>query len=144
MSADDEPAEAEKRARYGVPPMPPVVLLAVVGVLCGFVMVALVWLSGKGCERVRDTTNCGAIGLPLLVLTVAVAIVLGAIALKRLAIENPALIAFLGVLFLCVVVVGLLADRLYSTWTLLVVPGLAAVTFVLAHLLARALNRADA
>lgn len=124
--------------------MPPVVLLAVVGLLCGFVVVGLVWLSGEGCARTRDTGKCGALGLPLLILSVVVAIVLGTIALRRLALENPGLISFLGVAFMCLIVVGLLSDRLYSTWTLLIIPGLTAVTFLVADLLAKRLNRADA
>lgn len=143
-SGDDGADDAEDEGRYDAPPLPPLLILAVVGLLCGFAMVSLVWLSEQGCERVRDTPDCGALGLPLLILTVALTIVLGAIALGRLALPQPLLVASLGVMFLLLIVVGLLADRLYSTWTLVVVPGLSAVTFAVAHLVAGRLERADA
>jgi hypothetical protein len=130
--------------RFDVPPVPPLLILAVVGVLAGFVTIGMVWLSERGCERFRDTSNCGAWGFPLLVLTVVVAIVLGATALSRLAMPHPRLVAFLGVGFMLLVVLGFLADDLFSTWTLLVVPVLTATTFLLAHLLAGLLERADA
>ena len=80
--------------------MPPLLILAVVGLLCGFATIALVWLSERGCERFRDTTNCGALGLPLLVLIVVVTMVLGGLTLSRLAMPNPRLVAFLGVAFM--------------------------------------------
>jgi hypothetical protein len=143
-SGDDGADDAEDEGRYDAPPLPPLLILAVVGLLCGFAMVSLVWLSEQGCARLRDTPDCGALGLPLLILTVALTIVLGAIALGWLALPQPLLVAFLGVMFLLLIVVGLLSDRLYSTWTLVVVPGLSAVTFAVAHLVAGRLERADA
>ena len=136
--------DPDDEGRYDVPPLPPLVILAVVGVLCGFATLALVWLSERGCERVRDTPNCGALGLPLLALTVVITIVLGTLALRRLVMPSPGVVAFLGVTFMLLIVVGLLADRLFTTWTVLVVPAITAATFVLAHLLAGRLNRADA
>ena len=139
---DDEPDQGE--SRYGAPPLPPLVILAVVGLLCGFATVALVWISEQGCERVRGTPNCGTLGLPLLALAVVITIVLGTLALRRLLIRSPALVAFLGVSFMLLIVIGLLADRLFTTWTLVVVPALTAITFVLAHLLAGRLSQADA
>jgi hypothetical protein len=138
-----EPDESRTR-RFDVPPVPPLLVLAVIGVLAGFVTIGMVWLSERGCERFRDTSNCGAWGFPLLVLTVVVTIVLGATALSRLAMPHPRLVAFLGVGFMLLVVLGFLADNLFSTWTLLVVPVLTAITFLLAHLLAGLLERADA
>lgn len=141
MSADEEPGD---EAANVPPPMPPVVLLAVVGLLCGFLVVGLVWLSDEGCARSRDAGKCGSLGLPLLILSVVVAMVLGTIALRRLALENPGLVSFFGVAFMCLIVLGVLSERLYSTWTLLIVPGLTAITFLVADLLAKRLNRADA
>lgn len=145
--SDDKPDAEEDEAdegRFDAPPLPPLLVLAVVGVLCGFATVALVWLSERGCERVRDTPNCGALGFPLLVLTVVVTIVLGALALSRLAMPHPRLVAFLGVMFMLLIVLAFLSDRLSSTWTLLVVPVLTAVTFLVAHLIAGRLERTDA
>jgi hypothetical protein len=136
--------DPDDEGRYDAPPLPPLVILAVVGVLCGFATVALVWLSERGCERVRDTPNCGVLGLPLLALTVVITIVFGTLALRRLVMPSPGLVAFLGVIFMLLIVVGLLADRLFTPWTVLVVPAITAITFVLAHLLAGRLSRADA
>ncbi|WP_329483624.1 hypothetical protein OG555_15705 [Kribbella sp. NBC_01484] len=140
-AADEDEAE---EGRFDAPPLPPLLILAVVGLLCGFATIALVWLSERSCERFRDTTNCGALGLPLLVLIVVVTIVLGGLALSRLAVPHPRLIAFLGVAFMLVLVLAFLTGNLDSPWTLAVVPVLTAITFLLANLVARLLERADA
>ncbi|WP_405070598.1 hypothetical protein OG558_13790 [Kribbella sp. NBC_01510] len=140
-AADEDEAE---EGRFDAPPLPPLLILAVVGLLCGFATIALVWLSERSCERFRDTTNCGALGLPLLVLIVVVTIVLGGLALSRLAMPHPRLIAFLGVAFMLVLVLAFLTGNLDSPWTLAVVPVLTAITFLLANLVARLLERADA
>ena len=126
------------------PPLPPLLILAVVGLLSGFATIALVWLSERGCERFRDTTNCGALGLPLLVVIVAVTMVLGGLALSRLSMPSPRLVAFLGVAFMLAVVLAFLTGRLDSPWILAVVPVLTLITFLLANLVARLLERADA
>jgi hypothetical protein len=143
MDDEDEVTTADDR-RLTIPPLPPLLVLAVVGLLAGFVTIGMVWLSERGCERFRDTSNCGAWGFPLLVLTVIVAVVLGALALSRLGLPHPRLVAFLGVGFMLLVVLAFLTENLFTTWTLVVVPVLTAVTFLLAHLLAGLLERADA
>jgi hypothetical protein len=142
--ADEEAVEESDEGRYDAPPLPPLLILGVVGLLAGFVTVALVWLSERGCDQVRDSPNCGAAGFPLLVLAVVVTVVLAALALTRLAMPNPKLVAFLGVGFMLLIVLGFLADDLFSTWTLVVVPVLTAITFLIAHLIAGRLERADA
>jgi hypothetical protein len=143
LEAADEAEEAEQ-GRYDAPPLPPALILAVVGLLCGFATIALVWLSERGCERFRDTTNCGALGLPLLVLIVVVTMVLGGLALSRLAMPHPRLIPFLGVAFMVALVVAFLTGHLDAPWIIAVVPALTAITFLLADLVARLLERADA
>ncbi|MGC4936359.1 hypothetical protein [Kribbella sp. DT2] len=143
MDADEDEDEVTTH-RFAAPPLPPLLILAMVGVLAGFATIGMVWLSERGCERFRDTSNCGAWGFPLLVLTVVVTIVLGALVLSRLAMPHPRLVAFLGVGFMLLVVLAFLADHLFTTWTLLVVPVLTAITFLLAHLIAGLLERADA
>jgi hypothetical protein len=143
MDDEDEVTTADG-PRFATPPLPPLLVLAVVGLLAGFVTIGMVWLSERGCERFRDTSNCGAWGFPLLVLTVVVTVVLGALALSRLGMPQPRLVAFLGVGFMLLVVLAFLTERLFTTWTLVVVPVLTAVTFLLAHLLAGLLERADA
>jgi hypothetical protein len=145
MGDDVSEAEEETAAgRFEVPPLPPLLILAVVGLLAGFVTIACIWLSEQGCSRVRDTPNCGAMGFPLLVLTVVVTIVLAAVGLTKLAMPHPRLVAFLGVMFMLLVVLAFLTDHLSSTWSLLVVPVLSAVTFLVAHLIAGRLERANA
>ena len=126
------------------PPLPPLLILAVVGLLCGFATIGLVWGSEQGCERFRDTTNCGALGLPLLLVIVVATMVLSGLALSRLAMPHPRLVAFLGVAFMLVIVLAFLTGSLSSPWTLAVIPVLTAVTFLLANLVARLLERADA
>ncbi|MDX2973503.1 hypothetical protein [Kribbella solani] len=143
LEAADE-AEQQRKGRYDAPPLPPLLILAVVGLLCGFATIALVWLSERGCERFRDTTNCGALGLPLLVLIVVVTVVLGGLVLSRLAMPHPRLISFLGVAFMVALVVAFLTGHLDSPWIIAVVPALTAITFLLANLVARLLERADA
>lgn len=143
-AADEEAAEEADEGRYDAPPLPPLLILAVVGLLCGFASIAGVWLSERSCERFRDTSNCGPLGLPLLVVIVVVVTVLGGLALSRLAMPHPRLIAFLGVAFMLVVVLAFLTGQLSSPWTLAVVPVLTAITFLLANLVARLLERADA
>ncbi|MEU4604684.1 hypothetical protein AB0F43_17010 [Kribbella sp. NPDC023972] len=138
MSQEDEDG------RYDAPPLPPLLILGVVGLLCGFATIALVWLSERGCERFRDTANCGVLGLPLLVLIVVVTIVLGGLALSRLAMPHPRLVAFLGVAFMLILVLAFLTENLSSPWTLAVVPVLTAITFLVANLVAGLLERADA
>lgn len=142
--ADEEAAEEADDGRYDAPPLPPALILGVVGLLAGFLTVALVWLSEQGCDRVRDSPNCGAAGFPLLVLAVVITIVLGAITLSRLAMPHPALVAFLGVGFMLLIVLAFLSNDLFSTWTLVVVPVLTAITFLVANLIAGRLERADA
>ena len=146
--SDEEPeadgTDGADEGRYDAPPLPPLLILAVVGLLAGFVTVAFVWLSERGCDQVRDSPNCGAAGFPLLLLAVVVTVVLAALALTRLAMPNPKLVAFLGVGFMLLIVLGFLSDDLFSTWTLVVVPVLTAVTFLIAHLIAGRLERADA
>jgi hypothetical protein len=143
-AADEEEVEEADEGRFDAPPLPPALILAVVGLLCGFATIALVWLSERSCERVRDTSNCGALGLPLLVLIVVVTIVLGGLALSRLAMPHPRLVAFLGVAFMLIIVLAFLTENLTSPWTLAVVPVLTAITFLVANLVARLLERADA
>lgn len=142
--ADERAAEEADEGRYDAPPLPPLLILAIVGLLAGFVTVGLVWASEQGCDRVRDSPNCGAAGFPLLVLAVVITIVLGALALSRLAMPHPTLVAFLGVGFMLLIVLAFLSDDLFSTWTLVIVPVLTAITFLVAHLIAGRLERADA
>lgn len=139
-----EEEEEEGEGRYDGPPLPPALILGVVGLLCGFVTIALVWVSERGCERVRDTSNCGALGLPLLVLIVVVTMVLGGMALSWLAMPQPGVVAFLGVAFMLVLVLAFLTENLSTPWMLAVVPAMTAITFLIANLVARLLERADA
>jgi hypothetical protein len=136
--------EEDDEGRYDGPPLPPLLIVAVVGLLVGFATVGLVWVSERGCEWARDSSNCGPVGFPLLLLIVVVSVVLGGMGLSRLAMPHPWVVAFLGVGFMLILVLAFLTDNLSSRWTLAVVPALTAITFLVAHLVARLLERADA
>ena len=73
------------------------------------------------------------LGLPLLLLIVAAAVVAGVAALHRLMLPNPGLTAFLGVSFMLLIVVGLLSDQLLTPWSVLAVPAITAGTFLIAR-----------
>src|SRR4051812_3500231 len=68
--ADEEAGEEADPGRFDAPPLPPLLVLAIVGLLAGFVTIAMIWLSEQGCNQIRDTPNCGPVGFPLLILTV--------------------------------------------------------------------------
>jgi hypothetical protein len=124
--------------------LPAVLVVAGVGLLVGFATVGMVWVGERGCEWARDSSNCGAVGFPLLLLIVVVSVVLGGMVLSRLVVPHPWVVAFLGVGFMLILVLAFLTDNLSSPWTLGVVPALTAITFLIAYLVARLLERADA
>lgn len=121
-------------------PLPAAVSVAATGALCGLLTTGLVWLAERGCHAARGTTNCGALGLPLLLLIVATTLALGVLILRRLMLPNAGLVALLGVCFMLVIVVGMLADRLDGPWALLVVPAITVATFLLARVIAERLR----
>lgn len=140
VGSQDEIAGEGASGHHGVPSVPAAAAVAVAGVLSGSILVAAVWLSARGCDMVRDTPNCGALGLPLLVATVAVAIAGGHHVLRRLRVASAGLVSFLGVCFMLAVVVGLFADRLTSVWSAVVVPVLSVATFLVAFGVTRRLG----
>jgi hypothetical protein len=129
---DDEPYLGV--GRFDAPPLQPMPAAVATGVLCGLATVGLVWLSQRGCDAARNTTSCGSMGLPLLLLIVAGAIVLGVMLLRRLQVPRAGLTAFLGVCFSLLVMLAVLSRWLFSPWMLLVVPVTSALTFVAARL----------
>lgn len=141
MSDEDaRPEDEVDGSRWDAPPLPPTVAVGVAGILCGFVTVAFVWLSERGCDASRGTPTCGSLGLPLLLVTVVATVLAGFYMLRRLMQPNPGLVAFLGTGFMLLIVVGLLADRLFTPWSLLVVPTLTATTFLVARFVAARLE----
>lgn len=80
------------------------------------------------------------LGLPLLMLIVAAAVVAGVATLRRLMLPNPRLTAFLGVGFMPLIVVGLLSDQLLTPWSVLAVPSITAGTFLIARYVTSRLN----
>jgi hypothetical protein len=136
----EEDADEGEDEDDGTPPLPEPVSVAVTGVLCGLVTVGFVWLAERGCDMARGTPNCGGWGLPLLLLAVATAVLAGVIMLRRLTHPNPVLISFLGVCFMLIFVVGALSNRLFTPWSVLVLPVLTAVTFLMARYVANRLN----
>jgi len=57
-----EQAEEAEKGRYDAPLLPPALILGVVGLLCGFATIALVWLSERSCERFRGLTRLKSSG----------------------------------------------------------------------------------
>jgi hypothetical protein len=53
---------------------------------------------------------------------------------------GPGVACGLGVCFMLLVVVGLISDRLLTPWSLLVVPAITAVTFLIARYVTLRLN----
>jgi hypothetical protein len=140
FDAEQESEDGEESEDDGAPPLPEPVTVAVTGVLCGFVMVGFVWLAERGCDVARGTPNCGGWGLPLLLLTVATTVLAGLVMLRRLRYPSPALTSFLGVCFMLIVVVGALSNRLFTPWSILVLPALTAGTFLFARAVVARLN----
>lgn len=129
---DDEPYLGV--GRFDAPPLPPMAAVVLAGVVCGLATVGLVWLSQRGCDAARNTSSCGSMGLPLLLLIVAGTIVLGVLLLRRLLVPRAGLTAFLGVCFSLLVMLAVLSRWLFSPWMVLVVPVTVALTFVAARL----------
>ncbi|MCW2710536.1 MAG: hypothetical protein JWP24_730, partial [Marmoricola sp.] len=109
----------------------PRIATALTGALVGLLGVVLAFLTSRGCETVRGVGSCGGFGLLALLLIVAIEIVLGAALLKAWRIHDPVSTSLLGVGLVAVFVLLFLLSSLASVWTVLVVPVVSALAFVL-------------
>jgi hypothetical protein len=130
----DETAAAPRaatRIKLTLPGIDPRIATALTGALVGLLGVVLAFLTSRGCETVRGVGSCGGFGLLALLLIVAIEIVLGAALLKAWRIHDPVSTSLLGVGLVAVFVLLFLLSSLESVWTVLVVPVVSALAFVL-------------
>ncbi|MFC7505905.1 hypothetical protein, partial [Nocardioides sp. GCM10030258] len=96
---------------------------ALTGFAVGAAMVALTWLSLRGCEAVRGTSSCGGgPGFLLLIATFALCVLLGSALLKVFLIPDPGSSSFLAVGLVAVVALLFLIDLLDSWSMLIIIP----------------------
>lgn len=138
-----EQTESRQRWKPKIPKLPATLAAAVVGVVVGLLGVGLVWLGERGCEAANGRPSCGGIGLLMLVLIVAAAIVLGMLLLRLLAVDNPGLIAFLGVALPLIVIMLFLMDHIFSGWMVLAIPLLSLVCFAVSQVLVSSLEATE-
>ena len=94
-------------------------------------MVALTWLSLRGCEAVRGTTSCGGgPGFLLLVAIFALSVLLGSALLKVFTIPDPGSSSFLAVGIVAVVALLFLIDLLDSWVAIVVIPPLSVASYI--------------
>jgi hypothetical protein len=128
-----KPARARKERRaLTLPALPAPIASVVTGVVIGLVIVALTFLSSRGCELVRDTGSCGAVGLPLLIAIVVLGVLLGAVLLKAWQVGDPLSSSFLAVGLVAVVAMLFLLPSIDEWWMVIVIPALSALTYLLA------------
>lgn len=90
--------------------------------------------GARGCEELRGTSSCGGgPGFPLLALIVAVAVVLGAVVLRRAGVRSAGSISFLSVAMVAVVSVLFLLDVIDQASGAVAVGLLTVASYLLAH-----------
>jgi hypothetical protein len=128
-----KPARVRKeRKALTLPPLPAPIASVVTGVVIGLVIVALTFLSSRGCELVRGTGSCGGGGLLLLVAVMVLAVLLGAVLLKAWQVGDPMSSSFLAVGLVAVVAMLFLLPSIDEWWMVIVIPALSALTYLLA------------
>ncbi|WP_370291164.1 hypothetical protein [Nocardioides sp.] len=104
---------------------------ALTGLVVGAAMVALTWLSLRGCEAVRGTTSCGGgPGFLLLVATFALSVLLGSALLKVFTIPDPGSSSFLAVGIVAVIALLFLIDLLDSWVAIVLIPPLSVGSYM--------------
>lgn len=142
--ADEAAAEAPpapetprfERARLPKVPVPNVgarKAAAFTGVLIGLLACGATWLSLQGCEAIRGTSSCGGPGFLLLLVILVLLVVVGAAVLKLLRVADHAATSFLAVGLLAMLVLLVLTSWIFEWWIVLIIPPLAAGTFMLAQ-----------
>ena len=128
-----KPARVRKeRKALTLPPLSAPIASVVTGVVIGLVIVALTFLSSRGCELVRGSGNCGAVGLPLLIAIMVLGVLLGAVLLKAWQVSDPMSSSFLAVGLVAVVAMLFLLPSIDEWWMVIVIPALSALTYLLA------------
>jgi len=128
-----QPARVRKeRKALTLPPLSAPIASLVTGVVTGLVIVALTFLSSRGCELVRGSGSCGALGLPMLIAIMALGVLLGAVLLKVWQVSDPMSSSFLAVGLVAVLAMLFLLPSIDEWWMVIVIPVLSALTFLLA------------
>ncbi len=122
----------KERKALTLPPLSAPIASVVTGVLIGLVIVGLTFLSSRGCELVRGSGSCGAVGLPLLIAIMALGVLLGAVLLKAWQVSDPMSSSFLAVGLVAVLAMLFLLPSIDEWWMVIVIPVLGALTFLLA------------
>jgi hypothetical protein len=126
----DEPAPHEPRPRRELA-VPGVVAALGAGLVVGLLAVVLTWLAGVGCDAVRGTTSCGgAIGLPVLVVGLALLAWVGSLLLRALGVGDPGSTSVLAVGILAVLVMVFLLGSIDEWWMVIAIPALAIVGYL--------------
>ena len=127
------PTTESQRKGVGFPGIPGQVAAVLTGLVVGAFGTLLTYLAMGGCEWVRGTSTCGDAGFFLLVAILALMILLGTLLLKVCQVSDPGGTSFLAVGVVTVVVLLLLVDVLFSGWMFLVVPVIAAASYLLSR-----------
>ena len=117
----------------------------VTGVVVGLGVVGLTFISSRGCQAVRGTGNCGAIGLLFLVAILVVAVLFGAVLLRAWKIGDPLNSSFLAVGLVAVIAMLFFLDYIDQWWMVIAIPAISAVTYLLSWWVTRTFisERAD-
>ena len=132
------PMVRKERKQSTLPPLSAPLASVVTGVVVGLVIVALTFLSSRGCELVHGVDNCGVAGLPLLIAIsvliaiMALGVLLGAVLLKAWQVSDPLSSSFLAVGLVAVIAMLFLLPSIDEWWMVIVVPALSALTYLLA------------
>jgi len=128
-----KPVKASKERRSPkLPSLSAPIASVVTGVVVGLVIVAVTFLSSRGCELVRGVDTCGDAGLPLLIAIMALGVLLGAVLLKAWQVSDPLSSSFLAVGLVAVVAMLFLLPSIDEWWMVIVIPALGALTYLLA------------
>jgi hypothetical protein len=127
-------AEERQRRRRDRTPfrlrLPGPLVAVVTGAIVGLALVGLTVASLHACSSMRGTSSCGKPGILLLLVITVAMVVLGSLLLLVAGVSAPGSTSFLGVGLLVVLILLALLPVLDHWWVVIVVPGLAMVTFV--------------
>ncbi|KQY60550.1 hypothetical protein ASD11_14015 [Aeromicrobium sp. Root495] len=115
---------------YRLPQQPPMRAAAISGAVAGLVAVALGALVGMLFTELRGTTSGGGFwGSVAFLVTMVIAVVLGARLAALLGCPSGLVVSFLGTVFTIVVILMFFLDLSQGPWAFLLVPALAVVGF---------------
>ena len=130
VAHEQAPAEPKRRLERPSVSLPGLPAAAVTGVVVGGLAVLLAWVAGTACSAVRGTSSCGgAVGLPLLLVGLALLAYAGSILLRVFAVPAAGSTSLLAVGILAVLVLVFLLGSLDEWWAVVTVPVAAVVAF---------------